>query len=238
MTPRIRYRDAVGGFTLVEALVAMVLMGLVLGALATVTSQWLPNWNRGFSRVQRAELLEVAVERMVADISAAEFVPANRQAKGPLFDGSELGVTFVRAAVGPNTRSGLEIVRIGETAERQGPVVVRMRAPFAPSAAGDQPLFADPVVLLRAPYRLSLSYAGRDGVWKSQWRDADRLPAAVRLGLRDAASDRVLPVSTVATIRTELPADCVGPKGGDVCGGPGKPGTKTDPADAAARRPQ
>ena len=41
-----------GGFTLIEAIVALALMGLVLSALASITAQWLPNWNRGIARVQ------------------------------------------------------------------------------------------------------------------------------------------------------------------------------------------
>ena len=62
------------GFTLIEALFATALMGAILAALATVTAQWLPNWNRGFARVQRNELLALGLERLVADLAAAEFV--------------------------------------------------------------------------------------------------------------------------------------------------------------------
>ena len=71
---RWRRRLRTAGFTLVEALVAMLLMAMILTALATVTAQWLPNWNRGFVRVQRLQLLAIAVERLVADFAAAEFV--------------------------------------------------------------------------------------------------------------------------------------------------------------------
>ena len=40
-------KDTRAGFTLLEALVATALMGLILAALATITAQWLPNWDRG-----------------------------------------------------------------------------------------------------------------------------------------------------------------------------------------------
>jgi general secretion pathway protein J len=49
-------RSRSAGFTLMEAMLATVLMVMVLGALASVTSQWLRNWNRGFARVQRVDL--------------------------------------------------------------------------------------------------------------------------------------------------------------------------------------
>ena len=69
-------RRRIAGFTLVEALLATALMGAILAAIATVTAQWLPNWNRGFERVQRVELLALGLERIVADLAAAEFVTA------------------------------------------------------------------------------------------------------------------------------------------------------------------
>ena len=115
MTRQRRPHRGTDGFTLIEALAATVLMGMILAALATVTAQWLPNWDRGFARVQRSELLDLALERMIADLAAAEFVSPSRKTTQPLFEGAELSVTFVRSAFGPNVRGGLEIVRIAET---------------------------------------------------------------------------------------------------------------------------
>jgi general secretion pathway protein J len=89
------------------------------------------------------------------------------------------------------------------------------------SSLSEQIQLGDPVVLLRAPFRLSFSYAGRDRVWKSSWHEADRLPAAIMLTVRDAATERVLSVSTVASIHAEAPAagSCAQPRNGCV----GKP---------------
>ncbi len=140
-----------GGFTLIETLVAMALMGLVLSALANITAQWLPNWNRGLDRIQRSELISIALQRIGADLAAAEYVSVNRDARRPLFDGSELSVTFVRTALGPNAGPGLDVVRVGETTDRQGLVTVRSRAPFRPlplaSSLSEQIHFGEPVVL-------------------------------------------------------------------------------------------
>jgi general secretion pathway protein J len=195
------------GFTLVEALVSVVLMATVLAALATVTAQWLPNWNRGFVSVQRNQLLELGLERLVADLSAAEYVPPSGGTTHPLFVGAELSVTFVRTAIGPNKRPGLEIVRIAETADEHGSVLVRTRAPFAPVARDDRsgppPNLGDPVVLLRAPYRVSFSYAGENRAWKSTWRNEARLPRAVRFIIRDAATEQTLSVSTATMIHVD-----------------------------------
>ena len=206
-----------GGFTLIETIVALALMGLVLSALASVTAQWLPNWNRGVDRIQRSEVLGIALQRIGADLAAAEYVPANRDSRHPLFDGSELSVTFVRTALGPNAGPGLDVVRLGETTDRKEFVMVRSRARFTPlppaSSLSEQMHFGDPVVLLRKPFRLSFAYAGPDRTWKTTWRGAGKLPAMIKLTVRDAGTERVLSVSTITPVHVQVPSDCVKPDG-------------------------
>jgi len=213
-----KQRTGEGGFTLIETLVALALMGLVLSALANLTAQWLPNWNRGLNRIQRSELIGTALQRIADDLAAAQSVSVSSGDKKPLFAGSEQSVTFVRTAVGPNAGPGLDVVHLGETSDREGLATVRSRTPFRPLPAGaslsDQLHFGEPVVLLRAPYRLSFAYAAEDRAWKSSWQDSEKLPAKIRLTIRDASSGRVLTLSTVATIHVQSSAqgDCKQPQ--------------------------
>jgi general secretion pathway protein J len=213
--------DGEAGFTLFEMLVALILLTVVLAALVTITSQWLPNWDRGFAHVQRTELLAGGLERLVADLSAAEFVTANGKAKKPLFDGDEFSVRFVRTAIGPNTRPGLEFVDISAISNDRGPALVRARAPFftLPENESIRNLsgFADPVVLIRAPYRAIFSYAGPDHVWQDKWRDADQLPIAIRVLMRDAATQRTLAVSTATVLHINARTECAGAKNVKEC---------------------
>jgi general secretion pathway protein J len=208
MQPPVQSRNA--GFTLVEMLVATLLMAFILGALATVTAQWLPNWSRGFARAQRIQLLSVGMERLVADLSAAQIVSAGGVNDPPIFEGTELSVTFVRTALGPNAQIGLEVVRMAETSDSRGPAMVRTTAPFVP-ATGDaldrgQFNFANAVVLVAPPYRAVFSYAGPDRQWRDTWRAEPQLPRAIRVRIRDAATSETLAVSTSALVRAELPA--------------------------------
>jgi general secretion pathway protein J len=211
-SPRVTQELQIGGtaesgFTLIETLVALALMGLVLSALANLTAQWLPNWNRGLERIQRSEMISMALQQIGADLAAAEFVPANRGEKRPLFEGSELSVMFVRTALGPNAGLGLDVIRLSESSDPGGVVTVRSRMPFRPLPLGatlpDQLHFGEPVLLFRAPYRLSFAYAGEDRVWKSSWRESDKLPAAIKLTVRDMASERVLAISTVTPVHIQ-----------------------------------
>src|SRR5450631_2972893 len=217
----------VSGFTLIEALVATALMGVILASLASITAQWLPNWNRGIARAQRSELVSMALNRLVADLEASEFISPNRDTKAPLFDGTDFSVILVRSALGPNLRPGLEIVHITETTDKSGKILVRSVKPFVPlgpsTTAVDQLEFTNPVVLLRAPYQVSFAYAGHDGIWKNTWRNNNDLPAAIRLTVRDATSGRTLSISTTALVHVDVPAACVGGKNkADCIGQPGK----------------
>jgi general secretion pathway protein J len=231
-TPIARRREGERGFTLIETLVALALTGLVLSALANITAQWLPNWNRGVDRIQRSEIVGIALQRIGEDLAAAEYVSPDRDRKRPLFIGSELSVTFVRTALGPNAGLGLDVVRVGETTDQGELVTVRSRTSFRPlppgSSLSEQIHFRDHVVLLRPPFRLSFAYAGQDMIWRNSWRDADQLPSAIKLTVRDAASERILSVSTVVPVHVQLSADCIQPQTG--CG------SKPDEAQDASKK--
>jgi general secretion pathway protein J len=236
-----RRRSGVAGFTLIEALVATTVMGLILAALGAITAQWLPSWNRGFMRVQRSELFAVALNRLAADLSASEFITPNRASKLPVFEGAASSVTLVRSAIGPNTEPGLEVVRIAEASDRQGIALVRTRTRFAPFGLGDVSTsllsFTDPVVLLRAPFRVSFSYSAGDGTWSDTWTNTGDLPAAVRFLIRDSTTGRTLAVSSATIVHVELPADCVG-KGSKGCGSQSSPAANGPDEQAdTGRRP-
>ena len=129
-----------------------------------------------------------------------------------MFEGDELSVRFVRTAIGPNTRPGLEVVRVSTMSDDRGVTLVRARTPFMPmpetARLRDLANFSDPVVLMRAPYRATFSYAGPDRVWQNNWRDADQLPVAIRILVRDAATQRTLAVSTATVLRVNAAAEC------------------------------
>lgn len=205
-SPRSERTDS--GFTLLEALVAIALMGLILSALAMVTANWLPSWNRGLVLVQRNEQVATALDRLVADLSEAQYISPGPKKNIPLFRGADLAMIFVRSALGPNSRPGLEIVRIAETSDKLGRALVRTRAPFTPLPNEDPFVdavpFKEPVVLMRAPLRVFFAYANANGRWTNSWNDESVLPSAVRFDVRDGEGKLVL--STATRIHVEIRA--------------------------------
>jgi general secretion pathway protein J len=226
------------GFTLLEALIAVALMGVLLATLSTITAHWMPGWKAGFDRVQRADLLGLGLDRIVADLAAAEFVSPGGENARPLFDGTASSVTFVRSAIGPNASAGLEIVRLGETDDARGRVLVRARVPFVPVTAKDLDAgeleFTNPIVLVRPPFHVTFAFAGSDRIWQETWHDVTQLPNAVRVTVRNAVTDQILPVSTATLLNVNAPAECARSTG-TACGAqnngreiPSRPGT-TEP---------
>ncbi len=241
---------SIAGFTLMEAMLAVALMAAIVMAIATIAAQWMPNWRRGFADLQRADLLSLGIERIAADISSAEFVLPNGAATEPLFDGRELSVTFVRTAFGPDSHPHLEVVRLAEAVDDRGFAIVRTRAPFVPLAQGatiaNQYVFADPVVLVRAPFRVSFGYAGPQRTWLPTWGPSQRLPTAVRITVRDAATEQVLAASTAVPLKITangLPTPAAAPAGQQPGepqqpGATGKPFSPDTPPPGAATLPQ
>jgi general secretion pathway protein J len=194
----------VAGFSLIEAMAALALTAIIILALSSVAGQWLPNWRRGFVNLQRADLLGVGLERVVDDLSAAEYVTPSADAPAPLFEGDGSSVVFVRSAIGPDAYPHLEIVRLAEIKEDRGLAMVRTRARFAPTAPSAPPqaiAFGDSVTLIRAPFHISFAYAGPDRLWLPSWKGQKQLPEAVWISVRDTIADRVLSASTVARVR-------------------------------------
>jgi general secretion pathway protein J len=204
--------SANAGFTLVEALLAVLLMSVIVAALATVTAQWMPSWDKGIARLRRVDALAVGLDRLTADLAAAEFVSAVVGNDVPIFDGAELSVVFVRTTLSPNAESGLQVVRLAESSDERGPFLVRSTAPYPPDMAGARDinslLFSDPVAVIRAAVRVTFSYAGPDRVWRDTWHQEGGLPRAVRVRLRDIGTSTTLAVSTSTLVHAELPARC------------------------------
>jgi general secretion pathway protein J len=83
--------------------------------------------------------------------------------------------------------------------------------------ADAQVRFADQVVLIRSPFRVSFSYAGPDQVWQKQWRGKKQLPDMIRIAVRDVATAQVLSVSSAAIVHVNVPAECARAKNAAQC---------------------
>ena len=180
------------GFSLIEAMAAVALTATIVMALSSVTGQWLPNWRRGFVDLQRTDLLGVGLERLVDDISAAEYVTPSGNAPDAAIRRRRLDGDFCPIGDRPELLSSSRDRAPGAGQRRSRPGAhANPRAPShraAPGASGKSIAFGDAVALVRAPFRVSFAYAGKDRVWRDSWKSQQRLPDAVRVTVRDAAN--------------------------------------------------
>ena len=187
---------------------ALALTATIILALSSVAGQWLPNWRRGFVDLQRADLLGVGLERLVDDLSAAEYVTRSAGAPAPLFEGDassvivrSIGYRSGRLSSSGNRASGGDQ---GGSRPRDGAHASALRADSAGRPA-QAIAFGDPVTLIRAPFHISFAYAGPDRLWLPSWKGREQLPEAVRISVRDTVANRVLAASTVARVRVTAP---------------------------------
>jgi general secretion pathway protein J len=220
MAQPVRNRASESGFTLVEVLVATALVAIVLAALATLTSQWLPNWNRGMDRLQTVERTALAIDRIAKDLAAAEFIYAKGEESLTAFEGTSGSVTLVRTAVGANAHPGLERVQIFASTNRVSGIVRSAAAfvPDVPAAFSLGQAHRDPDVLLPGPYALSFAYAGTDRVWRDSWRQQRTMPKLVQISISMRSQQRSVVNSTYVAIRADLPVECLQVKAPAECG--------------------
>ena len=186
----------------------MALMGLILAALATVTAQWMPNWNHGIARVQRSDDVALGLERLATDLAAAEFIAASRETRKPLFDGAARSVIFVRAAFGPNTGPALRLFASPKSIATEARSWSGPERHSRPELTARNPLSQIPSCCCGHPIGSPFHMQGADRNWHEEWRDQIQLPKAIKLTVQDAATQRTLSISTATRVHVEAPMEC------------------------------
>jgi general secretion pathway protein J len=199
--PPLQSRNA--GFTLLEMMLALALTGVMVSAIAVFAGQWMTSWRAGFAQLQATDLLSLGLERLSADISAAQYGGVNSGQEPTLFLGDAKSLIFIRRSPAPDTLGRLEVVRIAQTSDARGAALIRSRAPYFPLAPGTPVVglrFADPVAIVRAPFVISFAYADAGRVWRDSWGLEKALPAAVRVTVRTVGRAEVVSASTAITL--------------------------------------
>jgi hypothetical protein len=175
------HRDRTGGFVLMEALVALVLLALTLGLFAATL---------GFGRrvaaagEARDRMAEVATGTGALAAWLAGAVPAREARMGGAsparFEGRSDGLSFVTLSNGDVMPGGLlamTVVTRGRTlAFEAGPLPVGQ----IQSSPGEAQILLDGIAAARFRYYGS-PQEGAPADWHEQWRNADRLPRLVGL---------------------------------------------------------
>lgn len=224
---------ATDGFTLIEALVALAIGGFVIATLATVTGQWMRNWQIGIPVLQRSQALATGLDRIVADVAAARFMPAGTT--GFVFTGGPNAITLVRQTLPVEAPAGLEVVRLAASPGGGDVTLARSRTALPFGSSLGTPTDAAPVALLRQPQTIRFAYADADQVWQPNWRIAARLPRFVRVEVIDRRSSRALLPPVVVRLHADAPLTCAALSAGNLCDTALGFAPRSDPAPPASR---
>ena len=183
------------GFTLLEVLVAVTVMGLILTAAFGALRMGSRSWEAGIARAAQTEERRAVASFLQRQFGQALPLTWPRQSTtnrgNPLaFEGSSGQVRFI--APPPQHQGGAGLFEFALTAERSEPggaaQLVLSYAPFDPGATRFRgPGAGQRVVLVEGLKSASFAYYGapdpkEQPAWQAQWdRDAKALPQILRV---------------------------------------------------------
>lgn len=209
---RPRELGTAAGFTLVELLVALVLLALVstmlIGTLRFAHGAWAKS-DAAAERVQRTEMAMSLLRRQLENASPLTALNTD-QLQIKAFSGDRSGVLFLAPPAAALAMGGLQLVWL--TIEPDGAahrIVLRWRSydrdaeSWPPAVDGGRGMAE--LVLGETPGDAALAYFGPDATrngpqqWRDAWSNMPTLPSLVRL--RFAGSDTAIPDLLVAPHR-------------------------------------
>lgn len=177
---------SVDGFTLVEVLVSLVMLGLISGLMLAMMSQFRHLADAG-QRLTVQAVLQKTVDHIAGTLERAEALPLELAPEGPLFfiKGGTDSARFLAIAKGGALKSGLFEIEISIEEKAGTKRLVETISPRRPAGEKEKV----PFELLAPVERLTFSFlekaenSASAPVWRSDWQFAGRLPEAVRITL-------------------------------------------------------
>lgn len=191
------------GFTLVEVLVTLSVVGLMSGLMLAMMGQFRHLTDADHRLTDQAALKKTA-DHIAGLLERAEALPLEIKPDAPLFfmSANEKSARFMAVAKSGALTSGLLNIEIGiEGDNAAGRLVETISSRRASENAGGKATFE----LLGRAERLTFSYlekpdaAGRGPVWRPDWNVAGKLPVAVRVSVQTKdKSGRLTGASAIA----------------------------------------
>ena len=176
------------GFTLLELLIAMTLMGLVLVIVYSGLNIGMRSWDAGTERAERTEelrLVEDFIRRRLSE-SVGVFRQDPEEGSVVVFEGDESGLTLVTPMLAQLGLGGLYLVRFGVAEGNEGARLSMRWEPYRPE--GEEPAEGEETVLVNRVSGAQWGYFGADEPdaeprWHERWSNPDERPSLVRLYL-------------------------------------------------------
>jgi general secretion pathway protein J len=203
-----RYRS---GFTLVEVILAVTLLGLIVTAVYSIWSSALQGWKRSGSlteTLQRERVVFGALEEMTASLVFMRSDKALYEIRGVHKDDGD-SISFVTASdafLSPADAgvAGMRRVTLSQEYDeyRQPYLGIRNTAALAEETKEPGP----PRVLSAEVTGFTVRYRHpQTGAWQNEWSERNLLPAGIEYTITFAAGSGPQAVATTATRLVEVP---------------------------------
>ncbi len=180
-------RKSSKGFTLIEVLIAMTLLGVMVVLLFSSMKICAGSWQKGEDKI--AEVNEVAVVYQFFQRHLSTALPLWNDFSGAdkafAFQGKNQELQFVSAFPASAKKSGLQLFSITFINDGKEQDIQVSIAPFYPVTEGEE-WRKEEVTLLRHIRSFSLNYFGSDdaqteGVWQEDWLEKEIQPRLVKI---------------------------------------------------------
>lgn len=212
------------GFTLIEVLIAITLLGVIVVLLFGSLRIAGKSWNTGEGKIAAVNQKAVVYQFFKRHLTAIRPLPMPNaedpqglEATEQAFKGLAQSVQFVAALPNASTRKGLQIFNIQADPRSSSIIQVALR-PYRET--DDESEAAEPpVVLLENVANFKFSYFGKtedaaEMIWREEWMEADRPPSLIKvtIALRDGSywPDMVFAVKIDAAQGADNPTDVQG----------------------------
>ncbi len=208
------------GFTLIEMLIAMTLLGIMVVLLFTSLKIAAESWNAGEGKVAEVNKKSVVyqffkrhlttIRPVLAESTQRDSIGEDASIPGLAFQGHSQSMQFVAAMPAASTRKGLQVFTIA--AERAEPSTIMVTlSPYQQT----EPREPEQVVLLEHVKGFAFSYFGKkdessDAGWQPEWTGLDHLPQLIKVSIKlDDGSywpDMVFPLKITGLATTDITA--------------------------------
>lgn len=207
------------GFTLIEVLIAMTLLGVMVVLLFSSLRIAAQSWNAGENKMAAVNQKAVVYQFFKRHITAIRPLPmlnidpAYSLEAVQAFQGFPQSLRFVAGLPASSARKGLQIFSIALDPENSSILLVTL-TPYRLTEADQEPV--KPEVLLENIAGLKFAYFGRieefaEPHWQEEWVVAERLPSLIKvsIALKDGGywPDMVFPLKISRTANTQSVAD-------------------------------
>jgi len=201
------------GFTLIEMMVAITLMGMVLGLVGAAFRTIAGGWDRSTARMLEQDMFLRARSLLQRDIEGLQrFYWPDGKSERYIFEGRARSLRLVSVEPPYPGDPGLYFLHYGIAAGASASLV-RSRDRYHPDVETFSRLRAgDSVPVVEGAFRYRFSYAediSGKWQWRARWPHDDKLPDLIRLEVLDAASGRAATPAIIVRPRLDAEQACV-----------------------------